>query len=286
MSPDDDLRWALRLEGISDAEKYADPDDAKLFAATKVLLEAGLQLWETDLAKGECGATHGIGRLTRDRVTRHAKVLSAQSKLSLKRNARSLDGAFDRRWPYIDDYRKDLITYDLYGVRWREMLELSIPRMMELTADVQLGKLKGIDFIREVVRLDAAMRAKFFSKSVAQANLVTDPRYKTLAKRAHVEYVNQHRDDWLDAYRAIVRSFGIVLRPGSPLENAFKGIAWLVHGAAWDANLADSDTVEMVTQQIVTLITGMIDLGDHRSCVEIFNAAVSPTPDQDSPVTR
>lgn len=270
---DDDLRWARRLEGVSDADKYADPRNAEVFAATKVLLQAGLQLWETDLASGECGATHGIGRLTRDRVTRQAEMLSAQSKVSLKRNASSLDGAFNRRWPYVDDYRKDLIIYDLYGVRWREMLELSIPRLLELMDDVQLGKRSGVDLVREIVRLDAAVRSQFFKKAVAQANLVADPDYESLAKRAHAEYLNEHREDWLEAYRVIARSFGIVFRPGSTVEDAFKPIAWLVHAGAWEANVAGVDTVEAVTEAIVTLIAGMIDTGDHRSCAEIVNRA-------------
>lgn len=286
MSLDDDFRWALRLEGISDAGKYADPSETEVFAATKVLLQAGLQLWEDDLVKGDCGATHGIGRLTRDRVTKQAEVLRAQSKVSLKRNASSLHGAFDRRWPYIDNYRKDLIIYDLYGVGWRETLELSIPRMMELIDDVQRGKLSGVDFIREVVRLDAAVRSQFFRKAVAQANLVSDPHYESVAKRAHAEYLDQHQEDWLDAYRAIVRSFGIVLRPGSQLEDAFKWIAWLVRAAVWEAKVAGSDTLEGVTQAIVTMIAGMIDTGGHGSCVEIVNIALSPRIDQASPVTR
>lgn len=274
---DDDLRWARRLEGISDANKYADASNAKVFAATKVLLQAGLQLWEADLATGECGATHGIGRLTRNRVTKQAATLSTQSKINLKPNAKSLDGAFNRRWPYIDDYRKDLIIYDLYGVRWRETLDLSIPRMLELTDDVRLGKRSGVDFVREIVQLDATMRSQFFKKAIAQANLVADPDYEALAKQAHAEYLDEHREEWLEAYRAIVRSFGLALRPGSTLENAFKWIAWLVQAGAWEANVANADTVETVTQAIVTLIAGMIDGRDHRSCAEIVNTALSPT---------
>jgi len=134
MSDNDDARWAARLRGIRSPAVYADPAKADVFQVTKLLLEAGHQVREQQLARGDGGTTHGLARLTRERVVDHAVRLRLQRNLTVGSKVRSFVGAFNDRWGGIDGYRMDLVIFGLYYLGWREALEQSRRRMLDRVA--------------------------------------------------------------------------------------------------------------------------------------------------------
>jgi hypothetical protein len=272
-----DLRWASRLDGIDSAETFANPAKAEVFAVTKLLLEAGLQLRDEGMEKGDGGSTHGLSRVTRDKVVSLARALRAQRDLRLGAKVRTLQGAFNERWPQVDRFRRDVIIFELYARRWREELEASRRHMMELVDDLDSGRLGGADFIRAIVRLDAAVRSRFMRHAIAQAGLAMEPAYKELATRAHAEFLAEHSDEWIAAYRVIQDKCGINLRPGVTLDKAFKWIAWLVQSGAVEANVAGTDTSDLVAEGLMTMLAGLVDPGDNRSGEAFVNDRLSPT---------
>lgn len=271
----EDLRWATRLEGIDNAETLADPANAQVFAVTKLLLEAGLQVKEEEFAVGEGGATHGMSRVTRKLVTKRAQALQATRHLDLGQTSKSLVGAFNSRWPQIDRYRKDLVIFELYSLRWREALEFSRHHMLRISDEVAAGRRSGLDLVRETVVRDAHVRLQFMRLSINQASLIADPVYSDLASRAHTEFLADHRDDWAIDYERIRRKFGIELRPGVSASDLSKWIAWFVRAAAWEANVTGADTSAQAIDGICTLIAGAVDPGDHRPVAEIVSRVLA-----------
>lgn len=223
-----ELRWVSRLEGIEQRERFADPARPEVFAVTKLLLESGRQLRDVGVANGDGGSVHGMSRVTREKVVRRAQALRDEHCLRLSAKVSTLVGAFNERWPQIDRYRRDVIIFDLYAVRWREEEELEESRrhMMELLADLESGRLGGADLIRAVARRDAQVRSRFMGYAIAQASLVMEPAYRRLATQAHAEFLAEHVDEWVAAYRDIQERYGISLRPGVTLDKMFKWIAW------------------------------------------------------------
>jgi hypothetical protein len=266
------------LDGIENAETFANPAKSEVFTVTKLLLEAGLQLREEGLVKGDGGSTHGMSRVTRDRVVSLAQALRERRGLRLSAKVRTLSGAFNERWPQIDRFRRDVIIFELYARRWRQQLEDSRRRMMELLDDLGSGRLNGADFIRAVVRLDAAVRSRFMRHAIAQAGLAMEPAYKRLATQAHAEFLAEHRGEWIAAYRVIQDRYGINLRPGITLDKAFRWIAWLVQSGAVEASVTGTDTSELVAEGIMVMITGLADPGGDRSTEEFVNTVLSPRP--------
>jgi hypothetical protein len=264
MSDNEDARWAGRLLGIRSPAAYADPAKADAFLVTKLLLEAGHQLREQRLDKGDGGTTHGLARLTKKRVTERAMQLRRLRNLPVSSKVRSFVGAFDDRW-YIDGYRKDLVIFGLYHLGWREALEQSRHRMLELLGELKAGRLSGRDFIRAIVRQDADVRSTYMRYSVSDASLVMEPAYREMAVRAHLDFLAMHANDWIDAYREIQRRFGIELRPEVGLDKSFRWIAWLVQAAAVEATVTGVDTTDLAVDGILTVIAGMADTGDRRS---------------------
>lgn len=134
----------------------------------------------------------------------------------------------------------------------------------------------GANFVRAVVRLDAAVRSRFMRYALAQAGLATEPAYKRLATTAHTEFLAEHKDEWITAYRIIQDKCGVALRPGATPGKVFESIAWLVQAAAMEASVTGTDTSDLVAESIMTMITGVIDPGDHRSCKAFIDDMLSP----------
>jgi hypothetical protein len=273
---EDERRWAMRLDGIESIETFANPTKPEVFAVTKLLLEAGLQLRDEGLAKGGGGSTHGMSRVTRDKVVRLAQALREQRGLHLGAKVRTLLGAFNERWPQIDRFRRDVIIFELYALRWREELDGCRRHMMELVGDLESGRLGGADFLGALVRVDAAVRSRFMRHAIAQAGLAMEPAYKQLATRAHAEFLARHRDEWIAAYGVIQDKCAITLRPGVTLDKVFRWIAWLVQSGAMEANVAGTDTSELVAEGLMAMIAGLIDPGDNRSSEAFANDLLSP----------
>jgi hypothetical protein len=272
----DERRWARRLDGIESAETFANPAKPEVFAVTKLLLEAGLQLRDESLAKGDGGSTHGMSRVTRDKVVSLAQALWERRGLHLGAKIRTLLGAFNERWPQIDRFRRDVIIFELYALRWREELDDCRRQMMELLGELESGRLGGADFLRAVVGVDAGVRSRFMRYAIAQAGLAMEPAYKQLATKAHAEFLAEHRDEWIAAYRVIQEKCGITLRSGVTLDKAYRWIAWLVQAGAVEANVADTDTSGLVAEGLMAMIAGLIDPGDSRSSEAFVNDMLSP----------
>lgn len=278
----DDLRWAARLEGVSSPQALANPANAQVFAVTKLLLEAGRQVKDQKFEDGDGGVTHGMSRVTRRLVTRQARTLNVTRGIDLGPTSKSLVGAFNLRWPQIDEYRKDLVIFELYSLRWREALEFSRRHMLRLSEEIIAGQRSGLDLVRETVLKDAQVRSRFMRLSTNQASLVVDPVYRKLARRAHSEFMAEHRDDWEIDYERIRKTFNIELRPGVSTSNLSRWIAWMVRAAAWEANILGVDRSALVVKGISTLIAGAVDQGDRRSVEEVVGQVIStPTRDAD-----
>jgi len=202
--------------------------------------------------------------------------LWVQRSLHLGAKVRTLLGAFNERWPRINRFRRDVIIFELYARRWREEFEGSRRYMMEFVDDLESGRLGGADFIRAAVRLDAAVRSRFMRYSIAQAGLAMEPAYKQLATEAHAEFLAEHKDEWIAAYRVIQDKCGITLRPGVTLDKVFRWIAWLVQSGALEANVAGTDTSGLVAEGIMAMIAGLIDPGENQSSEAFLNDMLSP----------
>lgn len=271
----EDMRWAMRLEGISTSHALTDPANTHVFAVTRLLLEAGLQVKEKEFAVGEGGATHGMSRVTRSLVTKRARAIKAARRLDLGEMSKSLVGAFNSRWPQIDRYRKDLVIFELYSLRWREALEVSRHHMLRVSEEVIAGRRSGLDLVRETVLKDAHVRSRFMRLSINQASLVADPVYRDLACRAHSEFLAAHHDDWVVDYESIRRKFDIELRSDISTSDLSKWIAWMVRAAAWEANVTGTDRSALAIRGILTLVAGAVDPGDHHSVEEVIGQVLA-----------
>lgn len=274
MSDDDDARWASRLLGIRNQAAYADPAKVDGFLVTKLLLEAGHELREQQLAKGDGGTTHGLARLTRQLVVERAKRLRLQRNLAVGPKVRSFVRAFNDRW-VIDNYRKDVVIFGLYHLGWREALELSRRRMPELLDELAAGRLRGRDFIRTMVRQDADVRSAYMRYSVADVGLAMEPVYREMAIRAHLDFLATHAHEWISAYAEIQRRFGFALRPEVRLDKAYRWIAWLVQAAAVEGSVTGVDATDLAVEGVLAVIAGMADPGDHRSPGEVVDGLFS-----------
>jgi hypothetical protein len=276
MSDSDDARWSGRLLGIRSRAAYADPAKADVFLVTKLLLEAGHQLREQQLEKGDGGTTHGLARLTRERVVDRATQLRLQRNLPVGPKVRSFVGAFNDRWASIDSYRKDLVIFGLYHLGWREALEQSRRRIPQLAGELEAGRLSGSEFIRAIVRQDAEVRSAYMRYSVSESSLAMEPAYRELAIRAHLDFLAMHAKEWVAAYAALQQRFGIVLRPQVRLDKAYRWIAWLAQAAAVEGSVTGVDSTDLAVEGILTVIAGMAGVADNRAPAEVVDDLFRP----------
>lgn len=275
---DCEVPWTTELEGLQNPAGQADPGDG--FPLTKLFFEAGLQLADEDLRKGDSPA-YGWGPITMAKVVPRALKLAKERNLDLDGNkVTSGKGAFKQRWRHIADFRGDLATYAAYSTRWRDALESARRELLDGLDDVAKGHRQFSDLILSVTARNMKLRLRFARYVIFQLTLTVDAAYARRVCKADRVFSERYAQHWLNAYEEALRILGFKLRPDVNLEILGRLFSCLAQGLTVFAFDNDDDSLtrddegnSLLGHGVALMVAAVIDRGDGGTVYELLDGS-------------
>ncbi|MGH4026988.1 MAG: hypothetical protein ACRDRV_20640 [Pseudonocardiaceae bacterium] len=263
---EDDLYGVLGPFSTRKPEKQADLANHPL---TRAYLEAGMRLLEKEFSGPASAEQSELGSfqwMSRGRVIE--EVRRGPSNLPCQGGK----GSFCDRWPFIANYRGDLVRYALRPYRWRDRIDLAREAAVTIGKDKLATVVHRITYhVLEFMTGDTAMRFLFFvAPFVGRDPVITDALKSVYGKVTGV---------WYDVYKDFFDARDMRLRHPLKMHDFTVLLTAVAEGLAL-RGIADQETLEqrrsLLGTAVLAFLIACVDPGDGTTLEEVANNMAGP----------